>query len=412
MTDLRHDAAPQGDVIDDVENHDIDHPARGESDSAQPADTPETVKTVRVSALIEDAPGEKRVAIVPEVAATLVEAGYTVLIESGAGDRAWFTDEEYTAAGATVTTRADVLAADVLLAVNRPAPAVLAHLRTGQVLIGLLGAQGERAGLEALDARGVTPLSLDLLPRTLSRAQTMDALTSQASIAGYRAALLAASEYDQYFPMMMTAAGTARPAQVLVLGTGVAGLQAIGTTRRIGAQVTGYDVRPESREEVTSLGAKFLTTTVSAGASEGGYARRLTDDETAAQQAELASKIGAFSILITTAQVPGRVPPVLVTQAMLAELAPGSVVIDMAASELGGNVVGSLPGQTVVVGGVRIIGAGHLASDMPAGASKAYSRNAAAVLATITVDQEVHLDPADEVVGALWVQASTDPEGA
>src|SRR5665647_2670417 len=231
--------------------------------------------TLTVAALIERGQGERRVALVPDTVTRLVAGGYAVLIETGAGAGAFHPDDEYVAAGAKTDALESVLdAADVILAVRRPEPEILALLRPGQVLVGLLDARGTgRAGLDELVARGVVVLSLDLLPRTLSRAQTMDALSSQASVAGYRAAIVAAEAFARYFPMMMTAAGTARPAKVLVLGAGVAGLQAIGTARRLGAQVSGYDVRPAAREEVTSLGAAFLTTSVTAGAGEGGYGR-------------------------------------------------------------------------------------------------------------------------------------------
>src|SRR5450830_1943931 len=282
--------------------------------------------TLTVAALTERGQGERRVALVPDTVTRLVAGGYAVLIETGAGARAFHPDDEYVAAGAKTDALESVLdAADVILAVRRPEPEILALLRPGPVLVGLLDARGTgRAGLDELVARGVVVLSLDLLPRTLSRAQTMDALSSQASVAGYRAAIVAAEAFGRYFPMMITAAGTARPATVLVLGAGVAGLQAIGTARRLGAQVSGYDVRPAAREEVTSLGAAFLTTSVTAGAGEGGYARTLTAEETAAQQTELAEQIRRFDVVITTAQVPGGVPPVLVTAETLASMAPGS----------------------------------------------------------------------------------------
>lgn len=377
------------------------------SDPVAQTTEPEAL-TLCVGVLTERATGEKRVALVPEVVEMLVKQGHAVVVESGAGEPSWFADDQFIRAGARVASAADVLTeCDVLLAVNRPGADVLNQLRAGQVLLGLLDGQSDREGLAALDSRGVQVLSLDLLPRELSRAQTMDALTSQSSIAGYRAALVAAEAYDEYLPMMITAAGTAQPATVLVLGAGVAGLAAIGTARRLGAKVTGYDVRPAAREEVSSLGATFLTTSVSA-ATEGGYARMLSPDETAAQQQELTEKIIPFNIVITTAQVPGRVPPVLVTEQMVQQMAPGSVVLDMAASDLGGNVAGSEPGELVVTErGVRIIGAGQLAASMPTGASKTYARNVAAVLTAISSDGRVELDATDEVVDALWVRADS-----
>lgn len=367
-----------------------------------------------VAALRERAPGERRVALVPDVAARLVGQGHAVLVERGAGSGALVPDEAYTAVGAEVVDVDEALArADVVLAVRRPEAEILDRLRPGQVLLGLLDARADRAGLDELARRGVHPLSLDLLPRTLSRAQTMDALSSQAAVAGYRAVVVAAEAFGRFFPMMITAAGTARPATVLVLGAGVAGLQAIGTARRLGAQVTGYDVRPAAREEITSLGAMFLTTTVAAGAGEGGYARELTAEERAAQQAELAEQVRRFDVVVTTAQVPGGRPPVLVTAETLARLAPGSVVVDLASGPLGGNVEGSVPGERVVTpGGVTVIGAGDLPSGMAPAASAAFARNASALLAAAVREGELTLDPDDEIVGAVWVRTpDSAPDG-
>ena len=254
-------------------------------------------------------------------------------------------------------------------------------------------------------SKGVTAVSLDLLPRTLSRAQGMDALSSQANVAGYKAALVAAEAYGRFFPMLITAAGTARPAKLLVLGTGVAGLQAIGTARRLGAQVSGYDVRPASKGEVESLGATFLelTSGVSA-AGEGGYARELTAEERDAQQAELAAHIARHDVVITTAQVPGRRPPLLVTEEAVAAMASGSVIVDMGASSLGGNVAGSTPGQTVVTpNGVTIIGAENLAASVPTAASNAYSRNISALLLHMTADGALKIDTTDEIQAGVVV---------
>jgi H+-translocating NAD(P) transhydrogenase subunit alpha len=370
----------------------------------------EDAKVLVIAALAERAPGERRVALVPEVVEKLVAQGFEVLLEAGAGAGALFSDDEYLRAGAKVGPLDEVLErADVILAVRRPTAAVLARLRTGQVLIGLLDGRAKGAGRLDLDdaaGRGVRLLSLDLLPRTLPRAQTMDALSSQASVAGYRAAIVAADAFARYFPMMITAAGTARPATVLVLGAGVAGLQAIGTARRLGAQVTGYDVRAAARDEVTSMGAAFLTTSSVSGEGGGGYARALTEDEAVAQRAELDAAIRRFDIVITTAQVPGGIPPVLVTAATVAGMKPGSVLVDLASGPLGGNVAGSVPDETVVTpGGVSVIGAGNLPSAMATGASSAYSRNAAALLTAIVTDGEITLDPADELVAAVWIRA-------
>jgi NAD(P) transhydrogenase subunit alpha len=258
---------------------------------------------------------------------------------------------------------------------------------------------------ERLAARNVTAISLDGLPRTLSRTQAMDALSSQASVAGYKAVLIAAAEFGRFFPMLITAAGTARPARLLVLGAGVAGLQAIGTARRLGAQVSGYDVRPASKGEVESLGAAFIElTSVGSAAGEGGYARELTDSERQAQQAELTAHIARHDVVITTAQVPGRRPPLLVTEDAVKAMAAGSVLVDMGASALGGNVAGSVPGETVVTGnGVTIVGAWNLPSTVPTAASNAYSRNISALLLSLTADGALAIDTSDEVQAAVVV---------
>jgi H+-translocating NAD(P) transhydrogenase subunit alpha len=248
-------------------------------------------------------------------------------------------------------------------------------------------------------------VSLDLIPRTLPRAQPMDALSSQANIAGYKAAVLAAAEFGRFFPLLITAAGTARPARVLVLGTGVAGLQAIGTARRLGAVVSAYDVRPATRGEVESLGATFVElTAVGPAAGDGGYARALTDDERQAQQDELAGHIARHDVVITTAQVPGRRPPVLVTADALKTMAAGSVVVDMGASDLGGNVEGSRPDETVTTeNGVTVIGAGHLPSTMPAAASAMYARNVSALLLYLIKDGKLALDLSDDLQAGVVV---------
>jgi H+-translocating NAD(P) transhydrogenase subunit alpha len=251
----------------------------------------------------------------------------------------------------------------------------------------------------------VTAVSLDGLPRTITRTQGMDALSSQANVAGYKATLIAAAAYGRFFPLLITAAGTARPAKFLVLGTGIAGLQAIGTARRLGAQVSGYDVRPASKGEVESLGATFLKlTSVSDGAGQGGYARELTAEERQAQQAELTAHIARHDVVITTAQVPGRRPPVLVTEDAVKAMAAGSVIVDMGASALGGNVAGSVPGETVVTeNGVTIIGAQNLPSTVPTAASNAYSRNISALLLSMVADGALAIDTTDEIQAGVVV---------
>jgi NAD(P) transhydrogenase subunit alpha len=361
---------------------------------------------VKVAVIKESAPGERRVALVPEAVARLAPLGVEVLVEAGAGAAAWFTDEAYAQAGAAVLDRESVRKeADILVTLTRPDDADRALLRSGQVLIGMLRPLTDPALAAELADAGVTAISLDGLPRTVSRAQSMDVLSSQASVAGYRAALLAASVYDRYFPLLVTAAGTARPAEVLVLGAGVAGLQAIATARRLGALVKAYDVRPDSANEVKSLGATFLQlTSVTSAAGEGGYARALTAEEQQAQQDELAEHIGRQNVVITTAQVPGRRPPLLVTEAAIAKMAPGSVIVDIAASVLGGNVAGSVPDETIVTdGGVTIIGAPNLPSDAASAASAAASRNLCAVLAHLIHDGEIAIDPSDEIQAGIVI---------
>jgi NAD(P) transhydrogenase subunit alpha len=362
---------------------------------------------MKVSVVKETAPGERRVALVPEAVGKLRAAGLELLVESGAGDGAWHTDDSYAEAGASIVSRTDALAADVVLMVGKPDDATVAAFRPGQTVIGLLAPLTDPGLVAALAAAGVTALSLDMIPRTLPRAQPMDALSSQANIAGYKAALIGAAQYGRFFPMLMTAAGTARPAKVLVLGTGVAGLQAIGTARRLGALVSAYDVRPETRTEAESVGATFIElTSVGPAAGDGGYARALTDDERLAQQQELTGHIARHDVIITTAQVPGRRPPLLVTDDALKEMAAGAVIVDMGASTLGGNVAGSVPGETVVTeNGVTIIGASGLPSTMPAAASAMYARNISALLLQLMTDGELSIDRDDELQAGVIVTA-------
>lgn len=359
---------------------------------------------MKVAVVKERAPGERRVALVPETVQKLGQGGFEVLVERGAGDGAWFPDEAYEAAGAVIATADELYAAaDVVLTVTRPDEEALARLRAGQAVIGMLAPLTDPQLALRLAERGVTAVSLDGLPRTLSRAQGMDALTSQANVAGYKAALAAAEAYGRFFPLLITAAGTARPAKVLVLGTGVAGLQAIGTARRLGAQVSGYDVRPASKGEVESLGATFIELTISA-AGEGGYARELTPQERDAQQAELAGHIARQDVIITTAQVPGRRPPLLVTADAVSQMAPGSVIVDMGSSPLGGNVAGSVPGETVVTpNGVTVIGAENLAATVPTAASNAYSRNISALLLQMVDGGTLTIDTSDEIQAGVVV---------
>ncbi|MEV6267399.1 NAD(P) transhydrogenase subunit alpha [Kribbella sp. NPDC051936] len=339
---------------------------------------------------------ENRVAVTPDVVGRLGRAGFEVVLEGGAGTAAGFPDEAYVVAGARIAERSDVFAqADILAVVQRPD---CRRLRPGQIVIGLLRPYDAPEKLA-----GVTALSFEGLPRTLSRAQSMDVLTSQANVAGYKAAVLAADTFGGFFPMMMTAAGTVRPAKVLVLGGGVAGLQAIGTARRLGALVTGYDVRAAARADIASTGAAVLDLGVDAE-GEGGYARTLTPDEQAAQQRALVDAIRDFDVVITTAQVPGHRPPELVPAAALAAMAPGSVVVDLAAGPLGGNVAGSpADGRTETENGVVVLGAGNLPAQLPRAASHAWARNLASVLEYLTQDGSVVLDPDDEITAGLLV---------
>jgi NAD(P) transhydrogenase subunit alpha len=354
----------------------------------------------------ETAPGERRVALVPDAVAKLQAAGIEVLVERGAGQGAWLSDAAYADAGATIVGEPELLAAaDVVLTVTKPSLTQVSRLSSGQAIIGMLGPLTDPDLAAALAARGVTAISLDGLPRTLSRAQPMDALTSQANVAGYKAALVAAAAFGRFFPLLITAAGTAPPARVVVLGAGVAGLQAIGTAKRLGAVVSGYDVRPAAKGEVESLGATFIElTSVGGAAGEGGYARELTAEERAAQQEELAGHIARHDVVITTAQVPGRRPPLLVTDDTLKAMTPGSVIVDMGASALGGNVTGSVPGQTIVTGnGVTIIGADNLPATVPTAASNAYSRNISSLLLHLTSDGELAIDTTDEIQAGVVI---------
>jgi NAD(P) transhydrogenase subunit alpha len=358
-----------------------------------------------VGVVKETADGERRVALTPDGVTRLRALGLQVVVELGAGESALFPDASYVESGAELVDAAELRrTSDISLRIRPPRPEELDDLSKGHVMVGLLEplAWPERARLLA-NAK-VTAVSLDCLPRTLSRAQSMDVLTSQANVAGYAAALLAASRYDGFFPMLMTAAGTTRPASVLVIGAGVAGLQAIATVRRLGAVVTGSDVRAAAREDVLSTGAAFVQLGAVAGAADDGYARALSDEERRTQQTALAAAVARFDVVITTAQLPGQRPPLLMDSAAVDALRPGSVVIDMAASELGGNVAGSVPDATVVTHhGVHVIGAGNLVGSMPRAASTAYSRNVASLLATLLRDGRIAIDLADEVQAGVVI---------
>jgi NAD(P) transhydrogenase subunit alpha len=358
-----------------------------------------TAATLRVGVLRETASGERRVALDPAAVRKLVTQGRSIQVEAGAGTAAAISDSDYLAAGAAIGTRSTVIAGcDVLAVVRSPDDGIVAALGESQTLLGLLDPFTRPDMIRELTERSVTTVAFELVPRTLSRAQSMDALSSQSSAAGYRAAIVAAHAFGRYLPMMITASGTATPAKVIVIGTGIAGLQAIATSKRLGAVVTGYDVREASRQEVESLGAKFLSSSVATGTGAGGYARVMTDDERTAQQDELAAALSDFDVIITTAKVPGRTPPELVSAATLATLRPGSVCIDLGSSPLGGNVAGSVEGATnVTAGGVTIVGAGELAAELPGSASQMYARNVVAVLESLAPDGVIVVDQTDAV---------------
>ena len=361
---------------------------------------------MKVGVLKETRPGERRVALVPEVVGKLKAAGVDVVVESGAGVEASFPDEMYVDAGAHIAPTADLYEhADVLLKVQKPTEAEAAKLRSGQTLVGLLSPLIDPQLMRKLADRGVTAISLDAIPRTLSRAQSMDVLSSQANIGGYKAVLVAAEAFGRYFPLLTTAAGTAKPANVLILGIGVAGLQAIGTARRLGAVVKAYDVRPETKEQAESLGAQFVTlkTTIDATGA-GGYARELTAEERAAQQSELNAFIGTMDVVITTAQVPGRKPPVLVTAAAVRGMKPGSVIVDMAASALGGNCEVSRAGETIQTdNGVTIIAPENLPATLPISASQFYARNVTALLLHLLKEGALDLELTEEITAGVVI---------
>jgi NAD(P) transhydrogenase subunit alpha len=348
-------------------------------------------------------PGEQRVALIPETVGRLGE-GVDVIVEAGAGEAAGFSDEAFGDAGAEI---GDPWATDVVAKVAAPTAAEAARLHDGQVLIAFLSPLTDTAGIERLAAAGVYAFALESVPR-ITRAQPLDALSSQATVSGYKAALIAADRLPRFFPMLMTAAGTIPPAKVLVLGAGVAGLQAIATARRLGAIVSGFDVRPAVREQVESLGATFLDLGIQGEETEGGYAGELTAEQQAAQQAELQARIPLFDAVITTAAIPGRPAPKLITAEAVRAMRAGSVIVDLAA-ETGGNCELTKPGEEIVESGVTIVGTTNLPSTMATHASQLLSRNVSALLALIVADGAVSLDWDDEVVAGTCVTRKETP---
>ncbi len=348
----------------------------------------------------EAAPNEARVALVPETVAKLVKAGATVKVARGAGERAAFPDELYTAAGASIADDPAALlsGADLVICVGRPSETILAQMPKSAALLALLAPLGDPAYVKTLAGTGITALSMDAIPR-ITRAQSMDALSSQSNIAGYKAVLLGALALPKFFPMLTTAAGTIPPAKVLILGAGVAGLQAIATARRLGAVVSAYDTRAVVKEQVQSLGATFLEIDLGVDAeAAGGYAKELTAEQIEKQRQFMVDAIGAADVVITTALVPGRPAPLLITEQAVAAMRPGSVIVDLAA-EAGGNCALTKRDQTVTSpNGVQIIGQTNIPSTMPYHASMLYSRNVNALLGVLVKDNALSLDMEDEIV--------------
>ena len=351
---------------------------------------------MRVAVPQETGAGERRVALVPDAVGKLVSSGFTFTVERGAGAAAGFTDDEYAAAGADVVSRTDVLArADAVVRVGPPTADEVTALDRGTVLIGFLVPLSDPAGIERLEARGVVAFAMESIPRT-TRAQAMDALSSQSTVAGYKATILAADRLPRLFPLLMTAAGTVAPAKVLVLGAGVAGLQAIATARRLGAVVSGFDVRPAVREQVESLGATFLDLGVTGAETEGGYAAELSAEEQARQQAGLEERIPDMDVVITTALIPGRPAPRLIPAAAVERMRPGSVIVDLAA-ETGGNCELTVPGEIVEADRVTLVGLRNLPGTMPQDASRMYARNVQSLLVHLVEDGVLKLDFGDEI---------------
>jgi NAD(P) transhydrogenase subunit alpha len=344
----------------------------------------------------ETAPGERRVALVPEIVSKL--AGIEVVLEAGAGEAAAFTDDAFREAGATL---GDPWEADLVAKVRKPSDGEVERLREGQLLVGFLQPLTDQEGIDRLAGRGVIAFAMESIPR-ITRAQPMDALSSQATVSGYKAVVLAADRLPKFLPMLMTAAGTVTPARVLVIGAGVAGLQAIATARRLGAVVAGFDVRPVVKEQVESLGATFLELGVVGEETAGGYARELSEEEQRRQQEELEARIGDFDVVVTTALIPGRPAPKLIPRSAIESMRPGSVIVDLAA-EAGGNAELTQPDEEVVHAGVTILGPTNLPSTMPYHASQLYARNVSALVQHLAPEGELQLDFEDEITAGACV---------
>ncbi|MGH2840648.1 MAG: Re/Si-specific NAD(P)(+) transhydrogenase subunit alpha [Gaiellaceae bacterium] len=355
---------------------------------------------MQVGVPTETAPGERRVALVPDVASRLVGAGFTVAVERGAGTSAGFDDAEYEAAGASIVD-AVLGQAEAIVMVQKPSAEEIGKLRSGDVLVAFLQPLTDPEGIERLRTQGVVAFAMESIPR-ITRAQPMDALSSQATVGGYKAVLLAAERLPKFFPMLTTAAGTVPPAKVLVLGAGVAGLQALATARRLGAVVSGFDVRPVVKEQVESLGATFLDLGIRGEETEGGYAAELTSEQQAQQQAALEERLPEFDVVITTAAVPGRPAPKLIPETAVRAMRPGSVIVDLAA-ETGGNCALTKPGEEVVESGVTIVGPLNLPSTMPTHASQLYARNVMALLQHLAPEGQLKLDWGDEITAGACV---------
>jgi len=352
---------------------------------------------ITLGILTERTPGEARVALVPEIATKLQKTGVRVLMERGAGRAAQFPDEAFKDVEFASDADAVLARADVVLGVQPPPAADIAKFRAGATLVSFLQPHAQPDLVKALRDRRITSFAMELIPR-ISRAQSMDALSSQAAVAGYKAVLIGANTLDKFLPMLTTAAGTIRPAQVLVIGAGVAGLQAIATAKRLGAVVEAYDVRAATREQVKSLGAKFVETGVSAE-GQGGYARELSEEEKAKQQEALEKHVASADLVVTTAAVPGRPAPRLIRKEVVARMKAGAVIVDIAA-ESGGNCELTRAGETVVANGVKIVGPVNLASQLPYHASEMYARNLFNLLQPALKDGELTIDWNDEVFAA------------